>query len=378
MAELEARSASRTPSTSPDVAWSPDRVARTSPATSARHRLALLYTLAARALALMLGWVTWQVYMDGPWTRDGTVRADVVTVAPEVSGNIVTLAVGDNQLVRKGDLLLRIDPTNYENAVRQSEAVLRQAQANRQNVDAQVLVQEAQIAASAAQVKQAETALVFARQQAVRYQTLRERNAGSVQTAQLYDSQLKQQEAAVASAQAGLVQAQRRIDLLEAERAQAEAAIAHAAAQRDQARTDLERTEIRSPANGWITNLLVRLGSFAAAGRSTISIVDADSFWVDAYFEETSFARIRAGDPTTIRLMGFDEAIPGHVDSVARAISVANAQPNGQGVATVNPVFTWVRLAQRIPVRIRLDRIPPDLALAAGMTATVRIAASRP
>ncbi|MFO1076055.1 MAG: HlyD family secretion protein [Geminicoccaceae bacterium] len=351
MAELEARAAGRMPSTSPDVAWSPDRVASTSPATSARHRLALLYTLAARALALMLGWVTWQVYIDGPWTRDGTVRADVVAVVPEVSGNIVTLAVGDNQLVHKGDLLLRIDPTNYENAVRQSEAVLRQAQANRQNVDAQVLVQEAQIAASAAQVKQAETALVFARQQAVRYQTLRERNAGSVQTAQLYDSQLKQQEAAVASAQAGLVQAQRRIDLLEAERAQVEAGMAQAAARHDQARTDL--------------------------GRSTISIVDADSFWVDAYFEETSFARIRAGDPATIRLMGFDEAIPGHVDSVARAISVANAQPNGQGVATVNPLFTWVRLAQRIPVRIRLDRIPPDLILAAGMTATFRIAASR-
>jgi multidrug resistance efflux pump len=356
-----------------EVPWSPDRIAGSTPDGGKRRTVAMLVTLAAVVIAIGLGWAMWGVYMLAPWTRDGTVRAYVVTVAPEVSGNIVALPVADNQFVHKGDLLLQIDPRNYKIAVQQAEASLRQAQANLQNVAAQLDVQQAQIAASDAQVEQAQASLTFAKQQADRYQELVERNAGTVQAAQQTDSQLRQSEAGLANAQATLKQAKLRIDSLNAQRASAEASVAQATAQLDQAKLNLERTEIRSPVNGWVTNLLARAGNFAAAEHSVISIVDADSFWVDAYFEETSLSDIQVGDPAKLKLMGYGDVIQGHVSSIARAINVGNAQPNSQGVATVNPIFTWVRLAQRIPVRIQIDQVPKGVVLAAGMTATVQI-----
>ncbi len=130
---------------------------------------------------------------------------------------------------------------------------------------------------------------------------------------------------------------------------------------------------IRSPVNGYVTNLRARLGDYATVGQRLISVVDADSFWVDGYFEETSLGRIHDGDPTTVKLMGYSQLVRGHVDSVARGINVPNAQPNQAGLASVNPIFTWVRLAQRVPVRIHIDRVPDGVRLVAGMTATVQI-----
>ena len=122
-----------------------------------------------------------------------------------------------------------------------------------------------------------------------------------------------------------------------------------------------------------MTNLLAQLGDYVNVGVNAISVVDANSFWIDGYFEETNVAPIQVGDRVGIKLMGYSQIVRGHVDSIAREINVANAQPNGQGIATVNPIFTWVRLAQRIPVRISIDRVPKDLVLVAGMTATVQI-----
>ena len=122
-----------------------------------------------------------------------------------------------------------------------------------------------------------------------------------------------------------------------------------------------------------MTNLLAQLGDYANVGQNKISVVDADSFWVDGYFEETNVGPIQVGDPATIKLMGYSQIVRGHVGSIARGINVANAQPNAQGVATVNPIFTWVRLAQRIPVRIEIDQVPEGVILVAGMTATVQI-----
>lgn len=373
MSSIESKSKPEARDVDPEVAWSPDRIVATKPDTGRRRTVAVLVTLAAVAIAIAMGWAMWGAYMLAPWTRDGTVRAYVVTVAPEVSGNIVSLPVADNQFVHKGDLLLQIDPRNYKIAVQQADAALHQAQANLQNVAAQLEVQQAQITASGAQVEQAQAALTYAKQQAERYQELVERNAGTVQNAQQTDSQLRQQEAGLANAQATLKQAKLRIDSLNAQRASSEASVAQATAQLDQAKLNLERTEIRSPVNGWVTNLLARAGNFAAAEHSVISIVDADSFWVDAYFEETSLTDIQVGDAAKLKLMGHRNVIRGHVGSIARAISVGNAQPNGQGVATVNPIFTWVRLAQRIPVRIQIDQVPSGVVLAAGMTATVEI-----
>jgi multidrug resistance efflux pump len=122
-----------------------------------------------------------------------------------------------------------------------------------------------------------------------------------------------------------------------------------------------------------VTNLLAQLGDYVNAGAYAISIVDANSFWVDGYFEETNIAPIRVGDPAKIKLMGHSQIVRGHVDSIARAINVSNAQPNNQGVATFNPIFTWARLAQRIPARVHIDEVPPEVVLAAGMTATVEL-----
>ena len=141
----------------------------------------------------------------------------------------------------------------------------------------------------------------------------------------------------------------------------------------NQAKLNLERTEVHSPVNGWITNLLTQRGDYATTGTRALSIVDADSYWIDGYFEETVVKPIKVGDPSRVWLMGSSEVIAGHVDSLARGINVSNATPNGAGLADVNPVFTWVRLAQRVPVRIHIDHVPPNVLLAAGMTATVQI-----
>ena len=341
-----------------------------------RHRLPLLpvfITLATVALAAPLGWATWNAYMGAPWTRDSTVRTYVVTKAPEVAGRIVELAVADNQFVHKGDLLLVIDPTDFRIALEQGEAAVRQAQANVRNFEAQITAQQAQVMANEAQTEQAQAALTFAQQQATRYRDLAEKAAGTVQMAQQTASALLQNQATLKSAQAALVVAQRQIETLKAQLMSAEASVAQANAQRDQARVNLERTQIRSPVNGWVTNLLVQAGDYAPVGQSAISIVDADAFWVDAYFEETQLAFVREGDPAEIKLMGHREIVRGEVGGIARAINVPNADPNREGLANVNPVFTWVRLAQRVPVRIHINQVPAGIRLVAGMTATVQI-----
>jgi RND family efflux transporter MFP subunit len=315
MSDVETKSKGETAGDSPAAVWAPDLVVRDAP----RRRLRifpLLITFAAMALAAGLGWAMWDAYMAAPWTRDGTVRAYVVTMAPEVAGRIVELPVADNQFVHKGDLLMVVDPTNYKIAVSLAEAAVQQAQANAQNV-----VRESQR-------RQELTTL-----------------AVTVEEKQTYQSN-----ALVAQAQ-----------------------YQQAVANLDQARVNLERTKILSPVNGYVTNLLAQLGDYVTVGQNEISLVDADSFWVDGYFEETNLHSIREGDPASIKLMGYSQVVRGHVGSLARGINVANAQPNGQGLATVNPIFTWVRLAQRIPVRIHIDDPPDGVRLVAGMTATVQI-----
>jgi len=333
----------------------------------------VLITLATTALAVGLGWAMWKAYMETPWTRDGTVRVYTVTMAPEVAGRIVELPVIDNQFVAKGELLMVIDPTNYQIAVDLAEAAVKQAQANVQNADAQIAVQQAQVNASQAQVEQAKASLVFAQQQAVRYEDLAQKGYGPVQSAQQFSAEQREKQAAVDSAEANLKLAQRQIDTLNAQRASAEASLAQANAQRDQARVNLKRTQIHSPVNGWVTNLLAQLGDYANVGQNKMTLVDADSFWVDAYFTETALGSIREGDPAKLKLMGYSDIVRGHVDSIARGINVPNAQAGPQGLATVNPIFTWVRLAQRIPVRIHIDHVPEGIVLAAGQTATVEI-----
>ena len=300
----------------PDPAWSPEVAVRPAAVKSRRQIVPFLLTLAAIAVATPLVWAMWSAYMGAPWTRDATVRAYVVTIAPEVAGRVVELPVADNQFVHKGDPLMVIDPSNYKIAVKLADAAAKQAEAMAQN----------------------------AQREAERRRKLNDL-AVTVEEQQTYDAQ------AVAA------------------QAQYEQARANA----EQARINLERTQIRSPVNGWVTNLLTRLGDYARVGETTISVVDADSFWIDGYFEETTLDTIHEGDPVKIKLMGYREILHGRVGSIGRGINVPNAQPNQQGLATVNPIFTWVRLAQRVPVRIAIDQVPDGVRLVAGMTATVQI-----
>ncbi|MGX5828192.1 HlyD family secretion protein [Mesorhizobium sp. 43Arga] len=335
--------------------------------------VAFAITVATTVVAALLGWAMWGAYMETPWTRNATVRAYVVTMAPEVAGRIIELPVVDNQFVHKDDLLMVIDPTNYTIAVGQATAQVQQAQANVQDIDAQMVVQQAHIDVSKAQLDQARAALVFADQQAVRYEALARNGSGSVQNAQQFASQWQQQKAAVETAVNNLNLAQRQVETLKAQYSSAEATLAQANSQLQQAQVNLQRTRILSPVDGYVTNLSAHMGDYLNVGVNAIALVDVKSYWVDGYFEETSLASIRVGDPAKIKLMGHSQPISGRVDSIARAINVSNAQPNNQGIATVNPIFTWVRLAQRIPVRIHIDEIPEDVVLSAGMTATVEI-----
>ena len=276
----------------------------------------VVITLGAVALAAVLTWATWETYMETPWTRDGTVRVYVVTKAPEVAGRIVELPVHDNQFVHKGDLLMVVDPTDFRIAVQRAEAAVEQAKAVALNAQAQ-----------------------------------------SARRQKLTNLAVSDEDKQTFAAQA----------------LSADASYQQAIANRDQAKVNLERTHIVSPVNGYVTNLLVQLGDYVNVGQRSISVIDADSYWVDGYFEETLVHRIREGDPASIKLMGFSHVVRGHVDSLSRGINVPNAQPDSAGLASVNPIFTWVRLAQRVPVRIHIDEVPDDVRLVAGMTATVQI-----
>jgi multidrug resistance efflux pump len=278
--------------------------------------LPVLITVAAVCAAAALSWQAWQYYMGAPWTRDGTVRAYVAKIAPQVSGEIVQLPIADNEFVHKGDLLMLIDPRNYAVAVRQAQAAVEQTRATAENANAEMIRRE----------KLNDIAV-----------TMEER--------QTYISQAAAAEASYQSALANL----------------------------EQARINFKRTRVLSPVNGYVTNLTPQLGDYADVGALELSVVNSDSYWVDAYFEETQLGRIQDGDAATIKLMGYSPLLRGRVQGLARGINVPNAAPDASGLASVNPIFTFVRLAQRVPVRIQIDEVPEGVKLVAGLTATVQI-----
>ncbi|HEY1026753.1 MAG TPA: HlyD family secretion protein [Pseudomonas sp.] len=275
-------------------------------------------TLAMVAAAIFAGSWIWQHYMYSPWTRDARVRADVVTIAPDVSGWVVELNVRDNQQVKAGDLLMSVDHDRYQAAVEKARAV----------VD-------------------------IRRQQL----SLREHEASrrSRLGAQAISAEL-------------LENAQINAEMARGEYREAQADLR-------MAELNLARSEVHAPRDGQITNLVLAQGNYVNAGQPVMALVDTRSFYVQAYFEETKLPRIQVGAPVEVWLMGGDQGIRGEVESISRGITDRNASPDGQLLADVEPTFSWVRLAQRIPVRIRLDDIPEGLVLSAGMTASVRVAA---
>lgn len=289
-----------------------------------------IVTLGALVLAGIVGWQLWIYYMESPWTRDGRVRADIVSLAPDVSGPVVKVFVHDNEFVHTGEPLFQIDPARFNLALAQVNAALAQAKAS--EAKAQATMQNAE-------------------QNAARYAAL----SANATSAIARDDASTQSRAAKA----------------EYEAAQA----AYAAAQADigVAQLNLQRTTVRATVNGVLTNFSMQPGDYVAAGSAVMAIVDTDSLYVDGYFEETKLRHIQPGDKARVELLQGGPAIEGHVQGFAAGIADSERIAAPTLLADVNPTFTWVRLAARIPVRIVLDKIPTGVNLVAGMTCTVTI-----
>jgi membrane fusion protein (multidrug efflux system) len=267
-------------------------------------------------------------------------------------------------------VIAHIDDRDYRIALDQAEAQVAAAQASIGNVDAQLDVQRTQIIANQAQVDQAEAALVFAQQQAKRYQDLAKTGAGTTQSEQQYTSQLRQQQAALASAQAIHKLAQRQIEALKAQRNSAVASLAQAQAQRDQAQLNLSYTTLTAAQPGRVVNLSAAVGQFAQPGTNLTMFVP-DQIWVTANFKEIQLDRMRPGEPVTLEIDAYPgRAIRGHVDSIQPGSGTAFSLLPAQ-----NATGNYVKIVQRVPVKIVIDNPPTDVALGPGMSVvpTVRV-----
>ena len=328
-----------------------------------RHPLAFLLGLLLLILVAAAAYLYWDYAKHFESTDDAFIAARQFAIAPKVSGYLTAVPVTDNQHVAAGDVIARIDERDFRVALDQAQAQVASAEAGIQNIDAQIKVQGAQIASNQAQVDQAQAALVFARQQAARFQDLAEKGAGTVMNAQQFTSQLHQQEAALQSAKANLTLSQRQIESLKAQRESAVANLAQAKAQRDQAQLNLSYTTVTADQPGRVVQLGAAVGEFAQAGTNLTMFVP-DEIWVAANFKETQLDAMRPGQPVNLTIDAYPErTIRGHVASV---------QP-GSGTAfsllpAENATGNFVKIVQRVPVKIIMDDPPSDVALGPGMS----------
>jgi membrane fusion protein (multidrug efflux system) len=335
-----------------------------------RHPIAVVTGSVLFVLALAGGYAYWSYASHFQSTDDAFIAARQSSLAPKVSGYITAVPVTDNQHVKAGDVIARIDDRDYRTALEQAKAQVAAAQASIENIDAQLDVQQAQIAANQAQVEQAQAALVFAEQQAARYEHLGQTGYGTVQNAQQYTSQLHQQQAALASAQATFKLAQRQVEALKAQRNSAVASLAQAQAQRDQAELNLSYTTVTAAQLGRVVNLSAAVGQFAQPGTSLTMFVP-DEIWVTANFKEIQLDRMRPGEPVTLKIDAYPgRVIRGHVDSVQPGSGTAFSLLPAQ-----NATGNYVKIVQRVPVKIVMDDPPTDVALGPGVSVvpTVRI-----
>ncbi|WP_282338305.1 HlyD family secretion protein [Pseudomonas sp. PS02288] len=276
------------------------------------------FTLATAVAAGLLVSALWRAYVVAPWTRDGRVSAQIVRIAPEVPGTVAEVPVTDDQYVKQGDVLYRIDSASFALALAQAEAQWAAAEVSwRQKTE------EAR------------------------------RRRGLERLVPAEDIQRTNQ--AVAIAQADLRSAQVAVD---------------------RAKLDLAHTVLRAPTDGYVTHLRLNKGDYAVAGQPNIALIDARSFWITGYFEETKLHGIQPGAAARIRLMGFDPVLQGRVASIGRGITDSNQQADAQGLPSVEPSFSWVRLAQRIPVRVEFEHVPHEIVLAVGMTGSIEVTPS--
>jgi membrane fusion protein (multidrug efflux system) len=303
-------------------------------------------------------------------TDDAFIAARQFAIAPKVSGYLTAVPVTDNQHVAAGQVIARIDDRDYRIALDQAQAQVASAEAGIQNTDAQMNTQQAQINANQAQADQAQASLVFAQQQDARYQHLAQTGYGSVQNAEQYSSQLRQQQAALASAQASFRVAQRQLETLKAQRESAVATLAQAKAQRDQAQLNLSYTTVTADQPGRVVQLGAAVGQFAQPGTNLTMFVP-DEIWVTANFKEIQLDHMRPGEPVTLEIDAYPERkIRGHVDSVQPGSGTAFSLLPAQ-----NATGNYVKIVQRVPVKIVMDDPPTDVALGPGMSVvpTVRV-----
>jgi len=276
----------------------------------------VLLTLLAVTAAVVVSLHLWDYYMEAPWTRDGHVHADIIQVAPDVSGLVTELHVRDNQKVSRGQVLFVIDQARFELAVDEAEAT--------------VLERRAQ--------------LDQARREARRNRVLKELIAA--ETVEIGDTQVKRAEAALATAEAAL----------------------------GVARLDLKRTRVLSPVDGYLSDQTMRVGDYVKTGTPVLSIVDTNSLRIEGYFEETKLHAIAVGQPVDIHIMGESQHLRGHVQSIAAGIEDRDRARGNSLLPNIDPSFNWVRLAQRIPVRVVLDEDQQtDIRMVIGRTATLSV-----
>lgn len=273
-------------------------------------------TVIVCAVAICAGWWLWNYYMQSPWTRDGKVRAELVNITPEVSGRLTKITVHDNQYVSAGSLIFSLDAEPYRIALAHAEAALAKAQSD----------------------------LAKAEHEAARRRGL-PRDVISSESLDAANLTAQAMKAAYKAAQANL----------------------------EQAKWNLSKTQIYAPTDGYITNLQARVGNYASAGSPLVALVDAHSFYVLGYFEETKLKHIKEGNKADIVLYNGNVPLQGEVESIGRAIYDQSVENGGDLLMDVKPNVPWVRLAQRVPVRIKLRDVPADLTLVAGTTCTISI-----
>ena len=353
----------------------------------------LRYVLTGAVVLVAVGLVFWKywVYVTNPWTRDGQVRANVIQVAPRVSAPIVALPIKDNQFVKAGDLLFEIDPRTYQAALDEASAKLDETRDRIKDLEAQVKAAEAALDQTASGIKQAEFAVTSAEATVVKTKADFERATSLIGKGDVSKRTYDEAVAANDVAQADFAKAESQRTQATAARLQSQAELARAKAELgapgednaqlraakaalETAKLNLEFTQARASVDGYVTNLNLRLGSQAVANQPAMALVDIASFWVHGYFRESLVGDIRAGDRAIITLMTYpDWPLEGRVDSIGWGISQSDGSTGHDLLPTVSPTFQWIRLAQRVPVRVHLDEVPEGVALRVGTTASVLV-----
>lgn len=332
----------------------------------------------------------WQ-YVTNPWTRNGQVRANVIQITPRVSGPIINLPIRDNQLIKTGDILFEIDPRTFEAILEQAEATLANTKNAVKALEKQVDAERANVDLATAELKQAEITIhqteaniekseaEYKRQQSLMEQgaTSQRMVARAKATHEVNLDERRRAMALLLESQASLDQAVARLAKAQADLGalgDSNAQIRAARASVRQAELNLDFTRVRAPVDGYVTNLRLRLGSQTVANQPALALVDIDSYWIDGFFKEGSVGRMQKGNRAIVTLMSYpDRPLEGHVDSIGWGIAQDDGSTGYDLLPNISPTFEWIRLAQRVPVRVQLDNVPDDIKLRVGTTASVLV-----